>query len=130
MKDQIQILKIVFDFLGHLSEEQLEMLVSKKVKLRLEETEKEIDKKEPEIQTHIEEICNKIEEFSTREEVKEYITNLHLIKKELKTIAKKYNIPLGSNETNEQIIEKIIENIVGSKLRFDALLNTDLKNKF
>lgn len=41
--------------------------------------------------------------------------------------AKKYNIPLGSKETNSQIVEKIVENIVGSKLKFDVLLNTNLK---
>ena len=42
-------------------------------------------------------------------------------------MAKKYGVPIGSKETNSQIIDKIIENVVGSKLKFDALLNTDLK---
>lgn len=79
--------------------------------------------------THIclEEVCSKIESYTTREEVVEYINGLSLLKVDLKAIAKKYNIPLGSKETNQQIVEKIVENVVGSKLRFDALLNTDLK---
>lgn len=100
------------------------MLV-KKAKLKLE-IEKEIAEK-PTTQICIEEVCNKIEEFTTREEALEYINTLSLLKVDLKAIAKKYNIPLGSKETNRQIIEKIVENVVGSKLRFDALLNTDLK---
>ena len=57
----------------------------------------------------------------------EYITSLELLKSELKAIAQKYNIPIGSKDTNTQIIDKIIENVVGSRLKFDALLNTNLK---
>lgn len=68
-----------------------------------------------------------MEAFSTREESMEYITSLELLKSELKAIAQKYNIPIGSKDTNTQIIDKIIENVVGSRLKFDALLNTNLK---
>lgn len=125
MKEQVQLLKIVFDFLDRLSEEQLQLLLSKKAKIKFE-MEKEIINA-PTTQVCLEEICSKIEAFTTREEAIEYINTLSLLKADLKIIAKKYNIPLGSKETNGQIVEKIIENVVGSKLKFDALLNTDLK---
>lgn len=125
MKEQVQLLKIVFDFLDRLSEEQLQLLLSKKAKIKFE-MEKEIINA-PTTQVCLEEVCSKIEAFTTREEAIEYINTLSLLKADLKIIAKKYNIPLGSKETNGQIVEKIIENVVGSKLKFDALLNTDLK---
>lgn len=107
-------MKVVFDFLDHLSEEQLRMLISKKAKLRLE-IEREIVA-DPTTQICLDEICEEIEKFTTREDAIEYISKLSLLKIDLKAIAKKYNIPMGSKETNTQIIEKIVENVVGSKL--------------
>ena len=115
----------MFDFLDRLSEEQLQLLLTKKAKIKLE-IEKEI-MDDPTTHICLEEVCSKIESYTTREEVVKYINGLSLLKVDLKAIAKKYNIPLGSKETNQQIVEKIVENVVGSKLRFDALLNTDLK---
>lgn len=127
MKEQIQLLKIIFDFLAHLTEEQINMLINKKAKLKLE-IEKDVVS-EPKSKICIDEVCETIQEFTTREEATEYINQLALLKSDLKAIARKYNIPLGSKATNIQITEKIIENVIGSKLKFDALLSTDLKNK-
>lgn len=126
MKEQVQLLKIVYDFLNRLSEEELELLVTKKAKLCLEKG-KEKKVTEHTTQVSIEEICKKIEGFEKREEAQEYINGLALHKNDLRAVAKQYNIPIGSKETNAQMIAKIIENVVGAKLRFDALLNTDLK---
>lgn len=125
MKDQVQLLKIVFDFLNNLSEEQLKLLIEKRARLNVE-MEKTVTAK-PEVSIPVDEICERINGFSTREEALEYITGLSLLKSQLKAIAKKYDIPIGNKETNNQIAEKIVENVIGSKLRFDALLNTDLK---
>lgn len=125
----MQLLKVVFEFLECSPEDQLKMLVAKKAKLYLKmETEKEIKKvSEPITQNYLDDICKEIENFTSRGEAIEYINRLTLLKADLKIIAKKYNIPLGSKETNSQIVEKIVENIVGSKLKFDVLLNTNLK---
>jgi len=125
MKDQVQLLKIVFDFLNNLSEEQLKLLIEKRARLNVE-MEKTVTAKS-EVSIPVDEICERINGFSTREEALEYITGLSLLKSQLKAIAKKYDIPIGNKETNNQIAEKIVENVIGSKLRFDALLNTDLK---
>lgn len=126
MKEQIELMKVVFDFLDHLSEEQIRMLVSQKAKLRLEIEREMLNETTTKI--CIDEVCDEIEKFTTREDAIEYISKLSLLKVDLKAIAKKYNIPMGSKETNTQMIDKIVENVVGSKLRFDALLNTDLKH--
>ena len=126
MKDQVQLLKVVFDFLDNLSEEQLKMLITKKAKLNFE-TGKVIANETKSLEICVGEICEKMESFSTREDALEYITGLCLLKTELKAIAKKYGIPIGSKDTNKQITDKIIENVVGSRLKFDALLNTNLK---
>ena len=126
MKEQVQLLKIVFDFLDDLSEEQLEMLVNNKAKLNLVVEKVEVNKTNIS-EIYVDDICENMEHFTTREEALEYITSLSLLKNQLKAMAKKYGVPIGSKETNSQIIDKIIENVVGSKLKFDALLNTDLK---
>lgn len=115
---------MVFDFLDRLSEEQLQLLLTKKAKIKLE-IEKEI-MDEPTTRVCLEEVCDRIEGFATREDVMQYINGMSLLKSDLKAIAKRYNIPVGSKDTNQQIIEKIVENVVGAKLRFDALLNTGL----
>ncbi len=126
MKDQVQLLKIVFDFLDNLSEEQLKMLIAKKAKLNLE-VEKVTANETKSLEICVDEICEKMEGFSTREDALEYLTGLSLLKTDLKAIAKKNGIPIGSKDTNNQIVDKIIENVVGSRLKFDALLNTNLK---
>ena len=125
MKKQVRLLKIVFDFLEHLPEEQLELLISKRARLKLD-IGREV-REEFTTEICIDEVCDEIEKFTTREEAKQYIEGLSLLKVDLKAIAKRYNIPLGSKDTNVQIIDKLVENVVGSKLKFDALLNTDLK---
>jgi len=125
VKKQVRLLKIVFDFLEHLSEEQLELLISKRARLKLD-IGREV-REEFTTEICIDEVCDEIEKFTTREEAKQYIEGLSLLKVDLKAIAKRYNIPLGSKDTNVQIIDKLVENVVGSKLKFDALLNTDLK---
>ena len=102
------------------------MLVSQKAKLRLEIEREMLNETTTKI--CIDEVCDEIEKFTTREDAIEYISQLSLLKVDLKAIATKYNIPMGSKETNTQMIDKIVENVVGSKLRFDALLNTDLKH--
>lgn len=126
MKTQVQLLKIVFDFLDQLPEEQLALLIEKKARLKLE-TEKNPSKGSRTAEFDVEEVCKRLECCSTREEAMQYMTEVSLSRAGLKAVAKKYNIPLGSKDRSNQIAEKIIENVVGSRLRFDALLNTDLK---
>lgn len=121
----MQLFKLVFDFLDRLSEEQLHLLLTKKAKIKLEIEKETVI--EPTTQICLEEVCSKLECFTTREEAEQYIDGLSLLKTDLKYIAKKYNIPIKAKETNRQIVKKIVENVVGSKLRFDALLTANLK---
>lgn len=126
MKEQVQLLKIVLDFLDQLSEEQLVLLIEKKARLKLE-TEKNPPKEPKTTEVDAAEVCKRLECCSTREEAMQYMAEVSLSKAGLKAVAKKYNISLGSKDRRDQIAEKIVENVVGSRLRFDALLNTDLK---
>ena len=106
MKKQVRLLKIVFDFLEHLSEEQLELLISKRARLKLD-IGREV-REEFTTEICIDEVCDEIEKFTTREEAKQYIEGLSLLKVDLKAIAKRYNIPLGSKDTNVQIINPFL----------------------
>lgn len=124
MKMQIQLLKIIVDMLNQLSEDQLNDLMSKKARLKLE-----YPKKQDESQLMvmpINDICSKLDTLQSREDAYTFFGSLSITKNDLKNIAKHYDIPLASKDTNSILIDKIIENVIGSKLRFDALLNTNL----
>lgn len=133
MRKDLKLFKIVYDFLEQLTDEQLKLLVSDKAKLQLEITEKILPIAEPvplQMPIHLEEIRTKLENFSSREEATAYLEQLSLHKRELKAIAQNNNIPLSSKETKEQLIKTIVENTVGARLKFNALLNIDLKKKY
>ena len=133
MRKDLKLFKIVYDFLEQLTDEQLKLLVSDKAKLQLEIAEKTLSPTELvplQMPVPLEEIRTKLENFSSREEATAYLEQLSLHKRELKAIAENNNIPLSSKETNEQMIKTIVENTVGAKLKFDALLNIDLKRKY
>lgn len=133
MRKDLKLFKIVYDFLEQLTDEQLKLLVSDKAKLQLEIAEKTLPPTEPvplQMPVPLEEIRTKLENFSSREEATAYLEQLSLHKKELKAIAQNNNIPLSSKETKEQLIKTIVENTVGARLKFNALLNIDLKKKY
>ncbi len=125
MKKQIALIKLVCDFLDKLSEEELNQLIEKKLDLKIEKND-EVEKNKNRTLVDIFEICQNIESFSNRNDAFNYIRNLSITKRELKEIAKKYYISIGSKDSNDTIMEKIVENVVGSKLKFDALLNTNI----
>lgn len=126
MKEQIQFLKIVIDMLSQLTEDQLNDLATKKARLRLEYPKK-LEESQPTLM-EMEEIFKKLDSFKSREDAYTFFEGFVTTKTDLRNIAKHYNIPLASKDTNAQLIEKIVENVIGSKLRFDALLNTNLNN--
>ena len=124
MKNDILLVKIVVDFLNQLDNRQIEDLLSKRAHLKLEVT----TKNETAIpnEDSISEVCNSLEQKMSREDALSYLHTLNLSKPTLKLLVKYYNIPLASKATNAQMTDAIVEAVIGSKLRYDALYNTDL----
>ncbi len=126
MKETISVLKIVLDFLNQLSDSELSDIMNKKAKLKLDygsKANKIVDKENVKI------ICERLESLTTRECAFEYLKEFEADRNLLKSIAKEYKIPFTSKDkdSNKELVEKIIEGVVGAKLRFDALLNTKLE---
>lgn len=128
MKETIAAFKFVLDFLSQLNEEQLSDVINNKAKLKLEYEKVTINQeRDTDNVENIKEICNKIEALNSREEAIQYLQSININKNTLKAIVKQYNVPFTSKDTNAQLINKIVEGVVGAKLRFDALLNTNLE---
>ena len=131
MKDIIALLKVVINFLSTLSEEQVRGLIDKKIKLKID-SQHSVEKVpvvgENVTGIGVDEICAKLDALATREQAYDYFDKLNDIgKATLKEIAKHYDIPFHSKDTNARLIEMIIENVIGSKLRSDAIFSTNLK---
>ena len=125
MKESVAVLKIVCDFLDRCSEEDLVLLRTGKAKIKIEyQKEKTVHQ---EANTNISEILDEVTQLTTIEGAKAYFSEKRYNKAVLKKIAEKNNISVSSKETNEQIINRIIDILIGSKLRYDALLNMDTK---
>ncbi|MGL4850615.1 MAG: hypothetical protein ACRC28_17120 [Clostridium sp.] len=64
---------------------------------------------------------NEFEKVTSREEALALLSDKNLKKDDLKKIAKEKNIYIKSKDTKAQIIDKIIEGTIGSKLRNEVL---------
>lgn len=125
MKESIAVFKIVCDFLDRCSEDDLVLLRTGKAKIKIEyQKEKAVHQ---EANTSISEILDEVTQLTTIEGAKAYFSERRYNKAVLKKIAENNNISVSSKETNEQIINRIIDILIGSKLRYDALLNMDTK---
>jgi viroplasmin and RNaseH domain-containing protein len=124
------LLKIFFDSLGELSSKRLEELAEGKLVIKFEYLQDEVKKKTPpkaqsKAESVPDEVCEKVNSFTSREAAREYLENLNYKKSQLIEIARYFKIFLVSNDTKALIISKIIEGVVGSKLRFAALLDCE-----
>lgn len=127
MKNEIKLIKIIVDMLDNLTEEQLSAILEKRAHLRLEFSAVQ---KESKISSEFsDEFYVQLENCPSREIAQELFEKNNFKKTILKTIARHYSIPIGSKDSNSQIIDKIIETVVGSKLKFDTLLNTNLNGQ-
>lgn len=134
MKDTVKAMKFIIDFLDQLSESELNDVINNKVVLRLErntDNNQVINKSTKNTTSNtmklsnVKDICDGLETLSTRDAAIEYLEKQNITKATLKAIANRYNIPVTTKDTNGKLINKIVEGVVGSKLRFDALLDTD-----
>lgn len=74
----------------------------------------------------IDTICKTLEAKKERDDAQAYLMELNLTKSILKLLVKHYKIPLTSKATNDQMIDAIIEAVIGVKIRYEVLYNTDL----
>lgn len=153
MNNGVLLIKIVLDFLDCLEDSQIEDLLNKRAYLKLEscsnkvsiaQNTKEVSadstcesleakktKNDAQIYSEVQKvsidsICETLEVKTTRDDAQAYLIELNLTKSILKLLVKHYKIPLTSKATNAQMIDAIIEAVVGAKIRYEALYNTDL----
>ena len=127
MKKIIGILSKVMSNLSLLSDEELEQLLNGKARLRYEIIEKKCAKLDKGVKEDFLEVKNKLNSMKSRESALIYLSELNLKKSDILKIASEYEISLPVKDKNGVLIEKLIENVVGSKLRFDSLLDMNLK---
>lgn len=70
-------------------------------------------------------IRKRLEDCTTTEEAFEFVRSLNLTCKELKILLEMYKIPAVGNK--EQLMHRLVEGVVGSRIRFDILLTIPLK---
>ena len=123
-KDEIKLIKIVADILDELSEEQLTAILEKKARLKFEFTT--IQKTDDTVDELSDDFYTQFEMCQSRESAQRIFDTSNFQKSTLKSIAKHYSVPVGSKDRNQQIVSKIIETVIGSKIKYDTLLNTNL----
>lgn len=132
MKETVKLFKFIIDFIDELSDDDIQAILDNRASLKLQhtKTQKRRDNagvKNVKKSVDIDEVRNKLEVMNSREEAEKYLVDLKLNKESLKQIAKFYNIVITTKDTNSRLVYKIVEGVVGSKLKFDVLLNTNLK---
>lgn len=109
MKEQIQLMKLVFDTFNKLSTTQLDDLLAKKAQLKLicpEEKKVKNEISNNEIDKIVNEISNELKQADSRDKAESILNNRTINKQMLKLISKKYNISLNGKDSNTVIIEK------------------------
>lgn len=124
MKDTLKLLKLTLDFLNDLSEDDISALLNKQARLKIEFPSQ---KKPTRTATKLtDSFFQEFDSFKTREKARALFEQCAFRKPDLLEIAKHYAIPLSGKESNPQIIDRIIESTIGSKLKFNTLLTTNI----
>jgi hypothetical protein len=117
----------ILNDLGRLSDEDLALVFKKRAKIRLL-VEKASDKMPSETQQTPEALARlaaDIKQSPSREAADILVTDLS--KADLTALARQCDIPLSRRESAERLREKIVEQMIGHKLRSEAILGEDKK---
>lgn len=118
-------MKIFMSFIDSLGVQEYNKLISGKVKLKIEENI--VNKKQIKIdEDKINKFIDKLNDFNDREYTVDYLERLKMKKNTLIKLAEKLEVRILKNDTKAKIIEKIVESMVGVKLRYKALREADL----
>lgn len=119
----IALLKQFTQFIVYLTEEDISDIISGKKSLSIKLVDKKQSSSPKSSSIDLMEIENSLTIIDSREEAEELLKNFK--KADLKTLAKKLDIPVQSNEAILKLKEKIIESTVGFKLRSKAIQSED-----
>ncbi|MCL1988398.1 MAG: hypothetical protein FWG64_10595 [Firmicutes bacterium] len=126
LKEISQLNSVIFTFLATLPEETLKDLANGTLKLEIsKKTTKTSDKSQK--SPKINDICEHLQTITSREDATVYLQSLNLKRDELKEICDFYSIGVISSNTKALLTEKVIETVVGAKLRSNAIYNVPLK---
>ena len=129
-KDQtLELISLAINTIAQLKKKDIESLLNneavftvKSIKVRQKKI-KSLDNKNIE---SIEKAIENIDNFTTREEASGYIYSMNLTKAGLTSLSKKLDVHINKSDKKENIINRIVESVIGSKLRVQAIKNTSL----
>lgn len=124
MKDAMELLKLIVDFLNELSEEDISALLDKRARLKVDFPNQ---KKPTRTASKLSDsFFQKFDLLKTREEAQALFEQCAFRRPDLQEIAAHYKIPITGKKTNVEIIDQIIASIIGFKLDRETMLNTDI----
>lgn len=126
----LNLLKVLTVSFAGLSEEQYKNLLAGRARLVYQELSSgtgTVKRKKSLQDTDINECIDRIALFSSREEAKAYLKEAKHPKAVLEEIAGQLKVHVLKNDTKDKMIDKIVEAVVGARLRSEAIRDTDLK---
>ncbi|MDY4251085.1 MULTISPECIES: hypothetical protein [unclassified Clostridium] len=119
-KEILLVNKLAFDFILRLKDEDINSLIKGEKKITLIDKEKKLKgKKINNTEEKVEEVINKIYSYSNKDEALEYLNKFNVI--DLKKIAKQGNVYIKSRNKKSEIIDRIVEGTIGTKMKIDIL---------
>lgn len=125
----LKVMNLAIKYIGKLTEEDLDKLLSGEVSFSIVGKDKSIREKGKK-NKRIEEVndsnnwiseIKELKEFSTREEASEYIRRLKLNKEKLINLGQALGISIAKSTKKENIIAMIVEGTVGSRLKVEGI---------
>jgi hypothetical protein len=121
-----KMLRVVAGLFEELNEKQIDDILSGKGRLVYELQSNTLTEKEPKLINDFEDIIKRLSNCEDREEAREILSSVPN-KETLTAIAKTQKIHVVKNDRREDIEDKLIEFIIGAKLRTEAIHSLDLK---
>lgn len=69
----------------------------------------------------------RLNQYSSREDAASFLVNSKLTKAVLQDLCKSLKVHVLKSDTKDRLIQKIVESLVGARLRSEAIRHTDLK---
>ncbi len=121
-----KLLRVIAGLFEELNEKQIDDILSGKGRLVYELRNNTLIEKEPKLINDFEDILKRLGSCKDRDEAREILSSIPN-KETLIAIAKTQKIHVVKNDRREDIENKLIEFIIGAKLRTEAIHSLNLK---